>query len=331
MNKKILAVCVAFSSCFLFALSAGARPQARKNPEIASIPDRVPLKLRYKVGDQLFYRLTRLNNNFKIDGTKTGEMRVVAYFTRVRLPDDGQGRVQERFTWKSFQFGQSVTAAPARLTELKEAENFSLVYSVNEEMAIEKFDFSSLPRTMAGFMFMILSWDAVTFDGLVRPTPALLIPDEAPIGAEFEDRTGPRDFRFSFPPLVTDSEYSFSGKGWVKLVGLSRVNGVPCALMQAGQLENRVEMNLHLKPLELKTGGFEHFWAQTHLSLEDGRIVRGELVGPVVMAQDVQMAGREKPEHSELLAIGYLEMDLLSESEFQSAVDKTRGSAQPLR
>lgn len=331
MNKKALAVCAALSGCLLFALPAGTGAQVKKDPEMAAIPDKVPLKLRYRVGDQLFYRLTRLNNNFRIDGTKAGEQRVVAYFTRVRLPDDDQGRVQERFTWKSFQFGQSMTAAPAKLTVFKEAENFSLVYSVNEELAIEKFDFSSLPRTMDGFMFMILSWDAVTFDGLVRPTPALVIPDEAPLGAEFEDKTGPRDFRFSFPPLATDSKYSFSGKGWVKLVGLSRVKGVPCALMQAGQMENRVEMDLHFKPLDIKTRGFEHFWAQTYLSLEDGRIVRGELVGPVMMAQDVQTAGREKPDYSEFLAIGYLEMDLLSEAEFQSAVDKIKGSAPPQR
>jgi len=331
MNKTKPAVCVALSGCLLFALPARLRPQAEKHPPTASLPDSVPLKLRYRVGDQLFYRLTRLNNSFRIDGTKSGEQRVVAYFTRVRLPDDSQGRVQERFTWKSFQFGQSLTAAPARLMTFKEAENFSLVYSVNEELAIEKFDFSSLPRTMNGFMFMILSWDAVTFDGLVRPTPALLIPDEAPIGVEFEDKTGPRDFRFSFPPLATDSKYSFSGKVWVKLVGLSRVKGVPCALIQAGQMENRVEMNLHFKPLEITVRGFEHFWAQTYLSLEDGRIVRGELVGPVIMAQDVQTAGREKPEHSELMTIGYLEMDLLSEAEFQRAVDEIKGSAPSLK
>lgn len=331
MNKKILAVCLALSGNLLFSLPDEARTQAKENPQIPSIPDRVPLKLRYRVGDQLYYRLTRLNNNFRVDGTKAGEQRVVAYFTRVRLPDDGQGRVQERFTWKSFQFGQSMTAAPAKLSVFKEAENFSLVYSVNEELAIEKFDFSSLPRTMDGFMFMILSWDAVTFDGLVRPTPTLLIPDEAVIGAEFVDKSGPRDFRFSFPPLVTDSKYSFSGKGWVKLAGLSRVGGIPCALMQAGQSENRVEMNLHFKPLEIKSRGFEHFWAQTYLSLEDGRVVRGELVGPVIMAQDIQAAGAERPQHSELLAIGYLDMELLSEGEFRRALVEIKDSSRAQR
>jgi hypothetical protein len=322
MNKKTLDICAGLLGCLLLTWPAAAAPAAQR----ISLPEKLPLKLRYRVGETLYYRLSRLNNNFKMDGTKMGEMRAIAYFTRTRLPDDSQGRVQEKFTWKSFRFGQSLTPAPAALTEFKPAEDFSLLYSVNEELAIEKFDFSSLPRTMDGFMFMIMTWDAVTFDGLVRPTPGLRIPDEAPIGAEFKSTTGPRDFRFSFPPLVTDSKYSFSANGWVRLAGISRVKDIPCALFMAAELENGAEMNLHLKPVEIKIRGLEHFWANTYLSLVDGRVVKGELVGPVAMTQDVQITGREKPERSEFLAIGYLDMDVLSEEEFNSELIKIRAT-----
>lgn len=322
MKKKTLLLPVLFIGAGLWFGHLNSAPSvARQKP---SLPESVPLNLRYKVGETLGYRLKRLNNNFRIDGTKSGEMKVVTYFTRTRLPDDALGRVQERFVWKRFEFGQSLTAEPAKLTEFKEAENFTLDFSVNEDMAIKKFDFSSLPRTMDGFMFMILTWDAVTFDGLTRPTPGLRIPDEAPLGAQFEDRTDPRDFVFSFPPIVTESKYSFSGKSWVKLVGVSRVKGVPCALLQAGQMENRVVMNMHLKPLELQNRGFEHFWAQTYLSLEDGRIVRGELVGPVAITLDLRGPGQSEPQRSELLTIGYLEMDLLSEAEFNGELKKLK-------
>jgi len=320
-NKTLYLPALFMGSLLWFTPLTWARSAAQHETRL---PETVPLKLRYKVGETLCYRLKRLNNNFRMDGTKSGEMRVVTYFTRTRLPDDSLGRVQEKFTWKRFDFGQSMTAEPARLTEFKEAENFTLVLSVNEDMAIEKFDFSSLPRTMDGFMFMILSWDAVTFDGLVRPTPGLRIPDEAPLGAQFEDRTNPRDFVFSFPPLVTDSKYTFSGQSWVKLVGVSLLNGVPCALLQAGQMENRVVMNMHLKPLEIQDRGFEHFWAQTYLSLEDGRVVRGELVGPVAITVDLRTPGQAEPQRSEFLAIGYLEMDLLPEAEFNNELRKIK-------
>jgi hypothetical protein len=83
-------------------------------------------------------------------------------------------------------------------------------------------------------------------------------------------------------------------------------------------------MNMHLKPLELQNRGFEHFWAQTYLSLEDGRIVRGELVGPVAIILDLRGPGQSEPQRSELLTIGYLEMDLLSEAEFNGELKKLK-------
>jgi hypothetical protein len=251
-------------------------------------------------------------------------MKVLTYFTRTRLKDDSQGKVQEKFTWKSFKFGQTVGPGPLKMVEFKPAENFSLVYSVNEEEAISKFDFSSLPKTMDGFMFMILTWDAVTFDASVRPTKSLPIPDEARIGTEFREAREPHDFVFEFPPLVTDSKYTFSGKSWVKILGLTTVRNIPCAIIEFAESENRVEMNLHLRPVEFKSHGFEHFWGKTYLSLEDGRVVRGELVGPVAMMQDIQRPGLEKPERTELLIMGYLEMDLLSGEEFQTELAKIK-------
>jgi len=287
-----------------------------------SIPEILPLKLRYKAGETLYYRLVRQNFNFKMDGTRSGEMKAVAYFIRTRLEDDSQGRVNERFTWKSFWFGQTLTSSPLKLVEFKQAENFSLLYSANDAEAINKFDFSSLPRTFDGFFFMIMTWDAVTFDGAIRPTEYLSIPDEARIGAEFSDKHGSYDLAFSYPPLVTDSKYSFSGKNWVKVLGVSLVRNIPCAIIEFANLENRVDMNILLKPMEIRTRGFEHFWGKTYLSLKDGRVVRGELFGPVAMLQDIQTQGQMKSDHSEFLVIGYLEMDLLSEEEFNSELRK---------
>jgi len=292
--------------------------------EKTALPEVVPLSLRYEVGETLFYRLVRQNNNFRMDGTKSGEMRIVTYFTRTRLPDDGQGRVQEKFVWKRFEFGQSLTASPAKLAEFKEADDYSLIYSVNDGDAIYKLDFSSLPRTFPGFIFMILTWDAFTFDGLTRPTQYLSVPDKAPLGAEFKETREAPDLVFSYPPLVNESKYHFSGKSWVRVNGISLVKGIPCVVLDSANLENTVEMDMRIQSMNIKTQGLEHFWANTYLSLEDGRIVKGELVGPVAMIQDVLLPGREKPDHSEFLVIGYLDMDLLSEAEFNMELGKTK-------
>jgi hypothetical protein len=308
----------AFLFSFPWTLAWGAKQDK------AALPEVVPLKLRYNVGETLHYRLVRQNNNFRMDGTKSGEMRVVAYFTRTRLQDDAGGRVQEKFVWKRFEFGQSLTAAPAKLAEFKEAEDFSLVYSVNDGDAIYKFDFASLPRTFPGFIFMILTWDAVTFDELTRPTQYLSVPDTAPIGAEFKETREAPDLVFSYPPLVNESKYHFSGKGWIRVNGIGRIKGIPCVIVDSANLENTVEMNIRFQALDIKTQGLEHFWAKTYLSLEDGRIVKGELVGPVAMIQDIQRPGQEKADHSEFQVIGYLDIDLLSEAEFNAELGKTK-------
>jgi hypothetical protein len=76
--------------------------------------------------------------------------------------------------------------------------------------------------------------------------------------------------------------------------------------------------------MEVKTHGFEHFWGKTFLSLEDGRIVRGELVGPVLLTIETTMPGKDTPDRSTTLAMGYLEMDLLTTEEFAKELNSQR-------
>jgi len=288
------------------------------------VPEIVPLKLRYPVGTILHYRLVRHNASFKTDGTPSGGMDMHVLFTRTRLEDDLQGKIRERFVFDCFKFGQSMTAAPVRMAEFKAARGFTMDFSVNESDGITKLDFSSLPRTLDGFFFMIMTWDAVTFDGMTRPTKTLLVPDAAPIGSKFEDLSGPYIFRFEYPPLVTDSKYTFSGKNEVKVLGAGRVKNIPCAIVEFMMAENTVDMNLHVKPMEVRTHGFEHFWGKTFLALEDGRVIRGELVGPVLLTIETMMPGKDTPDRSTTLAMGYLEMDLLTAEEFARELDSQR-------
>lgn len=288
-----------------------------------SLREPLPLKPRYEVGETLHYRLLRHTTFFKMDGTRFGEHRALAHFTRTRLEDDGRGRIRERFTWKSFCFGQSmVPDKPAAVSYLEEAENFSLTCSVQDENAISKFDFSTLPGTLKGMWFMIMSWDAVTFDGLVRPQDHFPFPDEALIGTEIHGTRGAYDFEFEYPPIVTDSRYSFSGRSGSRVLGVGMIDDIPCAIVEFSGSENVVVMNMEFTPVSIKSLGFEHLWGKTYLSLEDGRILRGELVAPVTQVQDITMPGRNEPEHAEFLAMQRLELELLSRGEFESEVAK---------
>jgi len=305
---------------FISACASGRAPaSAPAGPVALSAP--LPLQLRYPVGTTLRYRLVRHNVNFRMNGTKAGEQRMESYFVRTRLADDARGRVQESLAWKKFLFGQGQTAEPAKLAPFKAAEGFVLPFSVNDAAAIEKFDFSSLPRTFEGFMFMILTWDAMTFDASVRPSETLLAPDRARIGTSIVSTEGPRDFLFEYPPLAK-GKYLYSGNSWVKVTGVSVVQDVPCAVIEFGQAENRIEMDFRFGPLAVQIRGLEHFWGKTLIALDDGRVVRGELVGPLTVVQETRAAGREEPDRRELFTVGYLWMDLLDESAFQSELER---------
>ena len=323
MAKKLLLFFALSASLLLVLFIEIGYP--KEGLDKISLEKPLPLSFRYKVGETLYYRLVRQNNQFKLDGTKAGEFRAVAYFTRTRIEDDNQGRVREKFTWKSFASGMSLNPSqPLKLAYFKEGEDFSLILSVQDEDAIFKLDFSQLPRTMDGLWFMIMSWDAITFDGPARPSKYFLFPDKAPVGAEIKETRGAYDFPFEFPPLLTDCKYSFSGKSSAKILGVSLIKNIPCAIIEFSQSENVVSMNLRLKPVELKSHGFEHFWGKTYLSLQDGRIVRGELSGPVVLVQDFLGPGKSQPERSELFIFGIVELDLITAEKFSQEIEKQK-------
>lgn len=311
---------VAAAVTFLLVLTTWC-VHARADEGRLSLGGPLPLSLRYDVGETLCYRLVRHTTLFGMNGSKSGEHKAVAYFTRTRLENDGRGRVSERFTWESFAFGQSMDpSSPAGLTYLKEAEGFSLVCSVHDEDMLLKFDFSSLPRTLEGFWFMVMAWDAVTFDGPVRAQEHFLFPDEAFIGESFEGTRGAYDFEFEYPPLVTDSKYTFSGENHSRLLGVGAVRDIPCAIVEFSYAENDIFMNFDIAPVKLNIRGFEHIWGKTYLSLENGSIVKGELVAPIAQVQDMYLPGDSEPQHIELLALQRLELDLLAREEFDSEV-----------
>ena len=318
MKKKLIIIFVVVVNIVVPPVTAAV---SGTNMDRISLREPIPLKLRYSVGETLYYRLLRHSDLFQMDGSKFGEHKAVAYYTRTRLENDSLGRVTERFTWKRFGFGQSLTPdKPAEISYLEEAKNFSLVCSVQDEDILSKFDFSGLPRTIVGMWFMIMSWDAITFDGPVRPQKYFSFPDSAQIGTEVKSTRGAHDFEFDFSPILTDSRYTFSGKGCSKVMGVCMVKDTPCAIIEFSDSENVILMNVDLAQVKVKSRGFEHFWGKTYLSLEDGSILKGELLAPVANIQDIQMPGQEEPSHTEYFILQRLELEMLSPEEFEREV-----------
>lgn len=315
--KLILMVSIGFALEILPGEPNIAAVQARK----VDLSDPVHLGIRYGIGEKLHYRLVRRSDFIAMDGSKFGGHEVIAYFTRTRLNDDDRGRAREEFTWKHFAYGQTMSGDQQPvLTALEEAEDYSLTFSVQDENAIETFDFSDMPRTIIGMWFMIMSWDAVTFDGAVRAQTYFDVPDAVRIGTEIGETRPPHDFTFDYPPILTESKYRFSGNLSARVLGVTELEGVACAIVDFSDAGNIIEMNMTLGPIESHHRGYEHFWGTTYVSLEDGRIVRGNLIAPVLQVQDMTMPGQDEPQHMEYLVLQRLEIDLLSREEFDSQV-----------
>jgi len=293
--------------------------------ERVDLSEPVRLQIRYAIGETLYYRLVRRSDFIAMDGSTFGGHEVTAYFTRTRIEDDGQGRVQEEFKWKHFAYSQTISAGQQPvLTTLDEAEDYALTVSVEDEDVIEKFDFSDLPRTITGMWFMIMSWDAITFDGPVRAQNHFDVPVAAHLGTEMVSTRPPHDFNFAYPPILTDSKYRFSGNLRARILGITELGGTPCAIVDFSDAGNTIEMNMKLGPIESRNRGYEHFWGTTCVSLDDGRIVRGELIGPVLQVQDMIMSGQDEHQHMEYLVLQKLQMELLSGEEFHSQISALR-------
>ncbi|UCG51704.1 MAG: hypothetical protein JSW58_16215 [Candidatus Latescibacterota bacterium] len=318
MNKRTGCLVMLVAGLVMFPSAANSSDDTHE----ISLLEPVPLRLRYEPGETLCYRLRRHTEFFQTDGTKFGEQKALALFERTRVEDDHEGRVRERFTWKKSAFGQSMNLdEPAQLSFLVEAEGFSLTCSVEDEDLLTKFDFSDLPRTIEGVWFMIMSWDAVTFDGPVRPQKHFDVPAAATMGTEFKNSRGTYDFSFEYPPVVTNSRYTFSGNGYSKLIGVTLVKDIPCAIIEFSNAKNMIHLHMAFESLELNGQGFEHFWGTTYLSLKDGRVVKGTLVAPVTHVQDMKMTSQRDAQHAEFFAVQRLELDLLSREEFEAEAE----------
>ena len=286
----------------------------------------LPLMPRYEQGRPLYDTLTRHDVIFTLEGAKTSEHKSVSHFIRTRGADGADGRIREQFRWASFRWGK--TNGPdevLKTREVKEAQGWTLEFSMADSDLPEAADFSDLQRDWGGFHFRIAVYDAITFDGMSRPTARLPLPEEAPIGAEVKATDGGRVFDFGFPPLFSKFEYTLGRKHSARILGVSLVDDVKCAIVEFSGPENKFESTLNLQGVEVAGHGFEHFWGKTYLALDDGRILKGELVGPVTQVLDILIPGQEQPRRQQQLIMQHVTLELVSEQEFRLAAGGTRG------
>lgn len=271
-----------FSLCTLTILLAGeARAQAPNQDPFVSLPAAgFSLERRIAPGQLDYYKITRRRLFLDDAGQMTRRVELVGHFRRQVTTNQVAGRYTERIIWGTVWVRDSAeTASPALRDErtLAFADNFSYEGNFQQTFEPASLDLSALPRTPDGLGFASLTWAAHWFDRLL--SRELGLRELTQLGARtFRPATG-TPLAIDFKPMIENSSYT-PGDLDAQLVGLTRVDRVPCALLNFTAMGNRLEWHQRGEsPIELR--GTEHYWGEAAVALGDGKIMHAELTAAI--------------------------------------------------
>ena len=230
----------------------------------------------YRVSDKDYYHMKTIYRTMNDSGRVANTQVFDGYFSREVTRMELEERF-DHFEWKYVKKGQSL-----RKGEIKEFEIMSYTCNFQYDMSDKEWerhhfpiDFSSIPKTMEGWNFVVKLFDAHTFDVLMErhgfEGKLIHIGDKAYQPADDAPIT------MDFPPLFTDT-YFTSARVDITFQGFSFVNGEPCAILLFQSDDNSVRMVVNMMDMKLPTEGVSYYWGQMFISLATGRLVSAYLL-----------------------------------------------------
>ncbi len=255
---------------------------------------KLDLTRRGKVGETRRYRIHRENVMYDPIGRPANRMVADGTIERVLLRETEPGWWTERFTWTRFSAGQGQgpTDVPA-LQEIPGATGLSYEFSPKTFDYVNiPADFSGIQDPIAAYLIKVIAMDFSGFDALAN-TFRTASGEPVQIGmAKVEPRWEQSTDITQATSKDTAGRYRL-GEMTVSVMGVTRRNGEPCALIWFGAEGNDVSHDLSAGPMAMNFHGTEHFWGEMAVSLRDGHIVGGELRGPLPWVMKMGMNGEE--------------------------------------
>ncbi|NIM51469.1 MAG: hypothetical protein GTN78_04345 [Gemmatimonadales bacterium] len=255
------------------------------------------LTRRGAAGEARRYLIRRTNLNLDRLGRVIGRLVVEGRLIRTLLNEVAPGRWAEEFEWEAFALGQSQQADAYPTTADVEAARgirYEFVPGEFDHINIPA-DFARLGTGMEGTLMKILAMDASAFDAIVIGLRDQ-IGDSAVIGS----------VAYSTPwsQAATISQTGGTGAagsyqlGEMRTVpaGVTRWHGEPCAIIWFSAEGNTVIADIETDLLSVHTEGTEYFRGELALSLVDGRIVAGDIWGPLPSRIEVGIGGNPPAE-----------------------------------
>lgn len=243
-------------------------------------------------GTTLRYLVRRENRTLDRQGRTAGWTVAEGVVARTLLEELEPGIWRERFEWTRYAFAeaQGMEERPEPVDRPEVAGTaFEAVPRTSDHGQLPEVETGAAGKDNAMMILGIMGLDALTWDGMMGLLLADL-GDRAHLGARAERAAEPEALE-----LGTGMRYRI-GATEVEVAGVTRVDAEP-ALLVSFQVDGaRLEHQAEVGAMSLDIRGTEFFAGQATFSLDDGRLLEGELWGPVISRTELTPAGAEPRE-----------------------------------
>jgi len=282
------------------------RPKEGRSDALSQIRDLLKveynLKPKFSRGDRRYYRLwmTVENPGPRENTAERNQWR--GDFERVVISVDPTDRAEEEVTWRNvgvrrwlLDEGKYASHQP-----LPWADGFSYRFSMEDSYDELDWDYSSIPKNVAGFAFRAVLQVTAHYEfDFLRSSRHAAIEKLRRVGAVL--RNPPEEgqvFNLDFPPVFTNSRLERKHVE-VGLLGLTWADGEPCALIDYRQGPQRFSWTMttaageQAEPVSVNTELTSRQEGVFVVRLEDGSLVNGWLAESTI--QRITPAGGGEP------------------------------------
>jgi len=256
----------------------------------------IALARRGRAGEMRRYEIKRTNLSVDREGRPLSRMVAEGRISRTLLREAEPGVWVEKCVWERFAAAQGLgpDAYPVP-QELLGEKRLSFEFSPRAfDYVNPPVDFGSLGNEVFGYLLKVLTMDAAGWDAIL-----LVLHDEFRDGVRIGDIWRQVDWE---PWDITRvggegkvGQYQV-GEMQVSMVGLTRSQGTPCALIWISMEGNRVTQDMDTPQVSLKMRSTEYFRGEIAASLLDGHLVSMELWGPLPCVMEMGLGGQPAKE-----------------------------------
>jgi hypothetical protein len=259
------------------------------------LSDEYDLRPKYKKGDKRYYRLVILYKRLEPSGKILSMMEHRGDIQRVVETVESNGKAYELITWKNVASRETPEKSSTLGPWKKQSwvEGFSYRFSAEDSHQKFHWNYQSFPKTMEGYLSLMLTVDAHFEFDYLRSSFHGAIEKLRRIGDEVEAPDSHLTFTIDFPPVVPSSHLQ-KRNVYTKFIGLTQINGEPCAILAHRQGPGEFSLNLATSPTTTMSHEItSSFWGNLMVRLSDGGLVHGDFIEHV--RSQANIPGQDKP------------------------------------